>query len=146
MMGKPTQTTKERATGNYIRPASPLPNAQQHAGERRRQTGTQEGKREQQDERGAPAARRDVDVEAGGALRPQCAHGRTLCKPRMASHLAAAVFAVRVDPAHSAVAAKHSGRCPKRTALAPRRRPAPRELCGWGIPSGQYPLDDRRPA
>ena len=68
MMGKPTQTTKERATGNYIRPASPLPNAQQHSGERRRQTGTQEGKREQQDERGAPAARRDVDVEAGGAL------------------------------------------------------------------------------
>ena len=59
MMGKPTQTTKERATGNYIRPASPLPNAQQHSVERRRQTGTQEGKREQQDERGAPAARRD---------------------------------------------------------------------------------------
>ena len=68
MMGKPTPTTKERATGNYIRPASPLPNAQQHSVERRRQTGTQEGKREQQDERGAPAARRDVDVEAGGAL------------------------------------------------------------------------------
>ena len=59
--------------------------------------------------------------------------GRTLCKPRTASHLVAAVFAVRVDPAHSAVAAKHSGRCPKRTALAPRRRPAPRELCECGI-------------
>jgi hypothetical protein len=54
--------------------------------------------------------------------------------PRTASH--PAVKAVRVDPAHPrpAVAASHSGRCPKRVALAPRRQTEHRtkEGCGGG--------------
>ena len=106
-MGKRTQTTTERATGNYIRPASPLPNAQQHSGERRRQTGPKRAT-------GSSKTKGVRQRREGTSTLKRAAHcGRTLCKPRTASHLAAAVFAVRVVAA-AATAVQHLQHCNKR--------------------------------
>jgi hypothetical protein len=64
--------------------------------------GPRRASREQKDERGAPAARTDVDFEAGGALWADAVQTNWA---RAASYVAAAVLAVRVDPAHSSALA-----------------------------------------